>query len=154
MSEPTKAITLGVAFVAVLAVTPLGTAALDRVVYPRDEAGFVAYVDEYVPSWWSSELKGVPARDHAWLESHPEAVLAEGDAACAWLADQPVVPELVPSGGASSGVMSVRYREATVNVTSLEVHEWTRSGVVAGAWAYLCEATHETRTSPESDDPD
>ena len=90
---------------AVLVVTPLGTTTLDRVLYPRDEAGFVAYVDEYVPGWWSSEHRGVPGKDRTWLDQNPEAVLAEGDAACAWLAEQPAVPELVPSGTASSGVM-------------------------------------------------
>lgn len=154
MSEPTKALALGLAAMAVVAVTPVGTAALDRVMYPRDEAGYLDYVEEQVPGWWSSELKGVPELDRAWLQRHPDAVLEEGDAACAWLADQALVPDLVPSGAASVSGMIGRYQRATIDATSVDIHEFTRSGLVAGAWAHLCPATRETRTSPESEDTD
>lgn len=154
MSRPTRALALGIGAAAVLSVTAVGSAGIDRLVYPRDEAGYRAYVDEYVPGWWSSGLKGVPERDKAWLEAHPDAVLAEGDAACRWLAEQPPVPELVTSGTATVGATAARYLDASQPVSAVDVHEWTRSGVVVGAWAYLCPATRETRTSPVSNEDD
>ena len=129
-----------------------GTAIAARHANPRDEGAFVAYEDRVFPGWSSSGSRGVPARDRDWADQHPEAVLAEGDAACAWLDSQPDVPDLVPSGSATVETTALRYLEKTSESTGVDIDERSRAWIVIGAWAYLCPGTREAHTSPVSTD--
>ena len=138
---------IGVAYVA-------GPAVAERILHPRDEDAFIAYVDRYFPGWWSSVSQEVPARDRAWVERHPDAVLAEGEAACAWLESQADVPGLVPSGSVTVGAMIGRYKQESASSTGVDVDERSRSSIVAGAWAYLCHGAREAKTSPATTDDD
>ena len=134
---------VGVAFIT-------GPAVAERILHPRDEGAFTGYVATYFPGWASSASPGVPARDLEWVKQHPDAVLAEGDAACAWLESQPDVPGLVPSGSATVGAMIGRYQRETADSTETDIDERSRSSIVAGAWGYLCHGAREAKTSPAS----
>ena len=127
-----------------------GAAMAARTANPRDEVAFVAYEDRNFPGWSSSGSRGVPARDRDWADQHPEAVLAEGDAACAWLDSQPDVPDLVPSGSATVETTALRYLEKTSDSTGVDIDEQSRARIVIGAWAYLCPGTRDAHTSPVS----
>jgi len=128
----------------------IGPAVAERITHPRDEVAFATYVDRYVPGWRSSTSRGVPARDRDWIERHPDAVLIEEDASCTWLASQPDVPSLVTSGSATVGATQGRYLQQTVGSTVVDIDERSRSGIVAGAWEFLCHGAREAHTSPAS----
>jgi hypothetical protein len=117
------------------------------------EGQYSAYVREYATDWRSSTLRGVPQQDRVWLAEHHDMVLAEGQASCAWLEKLPEVPDIVPSGDADSGKIREQYLDETSSSTQMAVNERTRSGVITGAWAYLCPDIKYSRTSP-SIDPD
>jgi len=136
------------------AVVVAGPAIAERIAHPRDEAAFTSYVDQYLPGWRSSDSPGVPARDRTWVQQHPDAVLAEAEAACAWLASQPDAPDLVPSGSATVWATVRRYQDETGQTTGVDIDERSRGTIVVGAWEHLCHGSREAHTSPESADQD
>lgn len=145
-------IVLGIVGAGVLAL--VGPAAAQAMFRVHRESQFSGYWHTYLPDWRSSASRGVPKRDREWARSHPQAVLAEGYAACAWLVSQPTVPDLVPSGAATVSRMSRRYQYETVATTKVDIDERSRSTIVVGAWAYLCPSTRSSRTSPQSPNDD
>jgi hypothetical protein len=128
----------------------VGSGAAEAMIRVHRESQFNGYWHTYLPGWGSSASPGVPQRDRAWTREHPDAVLAEGYAACAWLAAQPQVPDLVPSGAATVDAMARRYQGATAASTNVDIDERSRSTIVVGAWAYLCPGTRDSRTSSQS----
>lgn len=136
------------------ALVVVGPAVAERILHPRDEAAFTSHVDEYLPGWWASDSPKAPARDREWVQQHPEAVLAEAEAACTWLASEPDVADLVPSGAATVGATMSRYQNETVETTGVRIDERSRSTIVAAAWEYLCHGSREAHTSPASTEDD
>ena len=121
--------------------------------HPRDEAAFQAHVVKYIGTYWDSSVPEADARDEAWARAHPEEVLAAGDAACAWLADQPVAPAVDPTGESDLFTVLDWYLD-TLQPFSGPVSEIGTMTVVGSAWESLCWTDYERRTSPRSTNDD
>ncbi len=121
-----------------------------QVLHFRDVAAFQTYVVTYVDGWGSSLDPGGPARDLAWVKAHPDIVLAEGDRACVWLADQPAAPAVDPTGESAFDTVFGRYLSTTKGTSLTKLSPQGRSTVVAGAWEYLCHNAREAATAPRS----
>lgn len=118
---------LAITFVLLVMATVIGV----YVTHPRDEQGYVAYLQKY-------------GRGHA--KDRPElpptaALVVEGKAACAWLGDQS--PALWRTGNAHRfPAVMTRYQHATAGHRAA----WGDArpdhlSVATAAWHYLCPAT-------------
>jgi hypothetical protein len=87
-----------------------------------------------------------PVEDRAWVKANPALVLSAGNAACAWLAQTPEVPEVVPSGTALPNVVAANYLHSEAT-DDLDINDRSRFLVVTLAWADLCPSTLAAHTS-------
>ncbi|HVQ89182.1 MAG TPA: hypothetical protein VMT88_13485 [Actinomycetes bacterium] len=133
-----------------------GPSIAERLMHPPDVDGFQAYVNQYagVGSWSSSNDPGGPERDTAWVKTHPDEVLAEGNAACAWLGEQPDAPDVDPSGNTAFDTVLGKYLDDVQDFAPQELSSHARATVVVGAWAYLCHSDRASATSPRSRESD
>lgn len=67
---------------------------------------FLNYVHAHATQWRSSALVGRQQHDQAWISKHPALVVAEWRRACAWLASQPDVPNVGPTGRSDASRMA------------------------------------------------
>ncbi len=117
----------------------------------RDEAGFRAYVAEFMDGSSSQA-------DLDWVADNPEAVLAEGDRACRWLTAQPR-PGVQPAraGADSYEVQGLyltelqdQYLRATGEFPIVQIAD-TRDLVVSSAWQHLCPSSREDHIPPRGE---
>ncbi|MFC8851016.1 MULTISPECIES: hypothetical protein [unclassified Micromonospora] len=139
-------VVLGLVVAAVLAVpvTVVGV----HVVHPRDEDGYLAYLKRY----------GDPNSDAPLPVLPPAAdLLAEGDAACDWMREQPYAlwrtePQYHSVAVHERYLQHIAGRSPSWGADPPEI-----ALVVAGAWAHLCPADRELRQprrSPFAPRPD
>jgi hypothetical protein len=119
----------------------------DRPASKPHPAAYYHYVVTYIDGWSISTDPQGPARDRAWAKTHRAAVMADGDRACRWLAEQPSAGRVDPTGRTGVEAMATRYiRQAP----RLPVEEHRRSTLPVGAWAYLCLSVRDDKTAPRS----
>jgi hypothetical protein len=114
----------------VLAIAGLLTVLLS---HPRDVDGYLSYLKKYGNPHSAGPVAQLPPGDQ---------LLAEGDAACAWLGEQPRA--LWNTEGNSIGEYVTRYLDDTGG----SVPAWGagvpgRGSVAIAAWNYLCEGWWE-----------
>ena len=127
-------IALGLAVAGVLAApaTVLGV----HVTHPRDESGYVAYLKQY----------GDPQGDRPVAVLPPTAdLLAEGDAACDWMREQPYALWRTDSQYRLLAVHE-RYKQHVADRSPRWGTDLPEMGpVTTAAWEYLCPAEWELR---------
>ncbi|MBV9951339.1 MAG: hypothetical protein JO291_05280 [Acidimicrobiia bacterium] len=101
----------------------------------------------YIDGWVTSTDPQGPARYRAWAASHRATVMADGERACRWLAEQPSAGRVDPSGRTGVDAMATRYIH---QAPPLPVEEHRRSTLPVGAWAYLCRSERDDKTAPRS----
>jgi hypothetical protein len=110
----------------VLAIAGLLTVLLS---HPRDADGYLSYLKKYGEHRSVGPVAQLPPGDQ---------LLAEGDAACAWLGEQPRA--LWHAEGNSIGEYVTRYLDDTSGSVRASGSGVSRRGIVAiAAWNYLCE---------------
>lgn len=112
--------------------------------YPRDEAGYLAYLRQYPGAVQDSESAGPDAAlaSARAFTTPPQAMIVAGDRACAWLSHQSYA-------GTRTGPTYRVGALAENYAGSAESHAlgWTgypdAGAVQAAAWSYLCPGTME-----------
>ena len=135
--------------VALLAMAATGCAAGTAGSEP-DEAAYQEYVTTYVGDYYDSRTPDAGPADRRWVTANADLVLAEGNAACAWLRTQPKAPrERTNSGPYSLTEVMTRYGGSP---TTTPLSEGGRSTIAAGAWEHLCRADRGEHVSPTEED--
>lgn len=93
----------------------------------------------------------IPSNQLAHFEAHHDLFLAEGQAACEWIAQFPQVPDIVPDGSADPALYAQRYIDANPS-SPLEVAQRRRMLVDRAAWYSLCDNTGKPRVSGSYDE--
>jgi hypothetical protein len=132
---------------------PIGAAvAVTVTADPRpDPAAFREQVVFEVGDWFSSRHPHANKRDMAWAITHQEAVLAEGERACAWLTTQPPAPDQDPADPTDTtfefSFVIDRYVKSTPAGSVARLSEPGRLNLTYSAWTHLCPATAEDKTA-------
>jgi hypothetical protein len=115
-----------------------------------DEAAYQDYVVTYIGDYYDSRTPDAGPADRRWVTAHADLVLAEGNAACAWLRTQPKAPRTrTNTGPYSLTEVLARYGESP---TTTPLSAGGRSTIAAGAWEHLCRSERSERTSPTAED--
>ena len=137
---------VAVGIVAALATAGIGAPSIRRdVVHRPDSEAFQTYLQTYIGNWRDSRDPNRWKVDKRWAADHPDAVLAEGKAACAWLARRPDPPSVDPSGSSMSSLVGIRYQKKNPVSKVPGVSRMGRDTTVAGAWTYCAGGPCTTR---------
>lgn len=122
----------------------------------RDEAAFQGYVTRSTPDQFAT-IVGQPDPhqwEYEWAADHPDVVLAEGDAACRWLADRADATDDDPSGAFSIGALVGTYLRETQQPGVEAFSDAGKRTLVYGAWAHLCPETRDDKIALMDGDED
>jgi hypothetical protein len=124
----------------------------------RDVAGYQRYVTGDYPRGTATDGDGQVVNEpqetnYEWAAEHPDLMLAEGDRACDWLADESD-PALFGADESKYGsyAMTNRYLRSAAMGERVQLTEQGPRYVVAGAWTYLCPRTRDDKTTPTSEE--
>ena len=136
----------------------LGADLADFLPEQRNVSGYQHYVTGQYPRGVATNGKGerVPdpqEKNYRWAEAHPDVMLAEGDRACDWLADEPDPPLLgADESRYGSYAMTTLYLRTAAMEQRIRITDQGPRYVVAGAWTYLCPRLRNDKTTPTSDE--
>ena len=125
---------------------------LHQVAHRSDPDAFQSYVATNVGHWHSRRDPGGARRDKDWFATHPDAVMAEGRAACAWLHVREDAPSVDPTGASTIAQMTSWYLGDRGTSDVPVVSAVDRRTIVAGAWRYLCWWDQHAKTAPARDE--
>jgi len=124
----------------------------------RDENDYQTYVTGKYDRGTALDADGSPIQDprendFSWAARHPEVMLAEGDRACDWLAEEPDPPRFgADESRYDSHAMTTRYLKTADMDERIRHTNLGQRYVVAGAWSFLCPVIRDEKTMRTGDE--